>query len=675
MGCSSSDLGVIKEDEINPPVISTIPNLREKTELFPEGEIYYLRNIETIKKGANNPNKNFLAYDELTIEFSLCYKFKYETLINKFIDSTIKFYHSDIQVDSQYTFVGSTERFKNKNGDCFFIKKFQMQYCFQKEQHIKLEIELNHNIQVVNTTLGEIIGSKEKYVELPFFYNGKVDDTSVIIKGVVLKDVFKNSFVTFNLKTEFPLLPFSDYFVVIYNWNDKHSPTKVWKSNEMTGKSFDFVASMVTLQDLCLGNPKQKITFEFYGIYSGKVGTVDTTLKQLKKAMKNKEKIQILDDENNNNVSGTFMVEYTIEKISRFIDLIENGLQISLTVAIDYTASNKEPTSPESLHFIYPDANTGKKELNQYETTINYCGGIVSKYDFYKYFPVLGFGGILPATGETSHCFNVTLTGIAKVQGLDNVFKVYHESLSKVKFDGPTYFAPLIKNSIQLIKENESTTSIYHVILIITDGVIHDFDETKSTIIKTSYLPYSIVVVGVGNDNFSSMEQLSSDKHELIDKNGNKAERDIIQFVRFLDYEDDPVGLAEEILMKIPSQIEKYYRIYKKFIGLRNQDEGDDQQQVIDDNDDEEEEEEDDDESENEEERDESEEEENKEDEEVYESENEEKEEGGDTQRLLNKKKGTKGKKNEDKKNKTEKEQKDKKQNKETKNKDKNKKK
>ena len=49
----------------------------------------------------------------------------------------------------------------------------------------------------------------------------------------------------------------------------------------MTGKKFTFMASMVTLQVLCLGNVDQTITFEWYGIYSGNVGKVDITLNQL----------------------------------------------------------------------------------------------------------------------------------------------------------------------------------------------------------------------------------------------------------------------------------------------------------------------------------------------------------------------------------------------------------
>ena len=111
------------------------------------------------------------------------------------------------------------------------------------------------------------------------------------------------------------------------------------------------------------------------------------------------------------------------------------------------------------------------------------------------------------------------------------------------------------------------------MILIITDGTIHDFDETKNIIIKSSYLPFSVIVIGVGNEDFTAMKELDADKTELIDKNGNKAERDIIQFVKFIDYVNDPLKLAEEVLMEIPTQIEQYYRVYKRFVGIKDAEE------------------------------------------------------------------------------------------------------
>ena len=80
MGCGSSSLGVIREEDINPPIIHSIPNSQIKTDLFPEGEIYYLLNSETLKQGAQNENKHFLSYDELKIELTISYKFYKEDL-------------------------------------------------------------------------------------------------------------------------------------------------------------------------------------------------------------------------------------------------------------------------------------------------------------------------------------------------------------------------------------------------------------------------------------------------------------------------------------------------------------------------------------------------------------------------------------------------------------------
>jgi len=43
----------------------------------------------------------------------------------------------------------------------------------------------------------------------------------------------------------------------------------------------------------------------------------------------------------------------------------------------------------------------------------------------------------------------------------------------------------------------------YFVLLIITDGVITDMPQTVQAVIEASYLPMSIIIVGVGNADFS----------------------------------------------------------------------------------------------------------------------------------------------------------------------------
>ena len=52
--------------------------------------------------------------------------------------------------------------------------------------------------------------------------------------------------------------------------------------------------------------------------------------------------------------------------------------------------------------------------------------------------------------------------------------------------------------------------------------------ETKKQIVKLSELPASIIIVGVGNANFDSMEELDGDGGLLRDNNGNECHRDIV---------------------------------------------------------------------------------------------------------------------------------------------------
>ena len=68
---------------------------------------------------------------------------------------------------------------------------------------------------------------------------------------------------------------------------------------------------------------------------------------------------------------------------------------------------------------------------------------------------------------------------------------------------------------------------MYHCLLILTDGCIHDLRETVNKIVMCAEYPLSIIIVGVGDADFTAMETLDSDEFELVDGYGTKAKRDI----------------------------------------------------------------------------------------------------------------------------------------------------
>ena len=51
--------------------------------------------------------------------------------------------------------------------------------------------------------------------------------------------------------------------------------------------------------------------------------------------------------------------------------------------------------------------------------------------------------------------------------------------------------------------------------MIITDGIINDNSATIDEIVRGSDLPLSIVIVGVGNADFSAMDALCADVEPL----------------------------------------------------------------------------------------------------------------------------------------------------------------
>ena len=55
----------------------------------------------------------------------------------------------------------------------------------------------------------------------------------------------------------------------------------------------------------------------------------------------------------------------------------------------------------------------------------------------------------------------------------------------------------------------------YHVLLILTDGAIHDMLETKDLVCELAKFPASLIIVGVGDADFTMMEELDGDGRRL----------------------------------------------------------------------------------------------------------------------------------------------------------------
>eukprot|EP00727_Mastigamoeba_balamuthi_P006831 m51a1_g2769 hypothetical protein (805) ;mRNA; f:1013444-1016424 len=233
-----------------------------------------------------------------------------------------------------------------------------------------------------------------------------------------------------------------------------------------------------------------------------------------------------------------------------FTDYLSAGSELRFIVAVDFTASNEDPSNPASLHHV-------SDVPNPYIRAITAVGEVISYYDRTRMFPAFGFGAQLPS-GAVSHCF--PLSGDASnpaVPGVEGILRAYHAALSNVKLYTPTNLAEIIRNASSLA--SSASPGAYYVLLVITDGVITDMELTVNAIVEASSLPLSVVVVGVGSEDFKLMEYLDADDSLLIHSQTMKeSQRDIVQFVPFSKYSGNQMQFNQALMEEIPGQFVEY---------------------------------------------------------------------------------------------------------------------
>ncbi|KAK4851998.1 hypothetical protein QYF36_020171 [Acer negundo] len=258
-------------------------------------------------------------------------------------------------------------------------------------------------------------------------------------------------------------------------------------------------------------------------------------------------------------LKSQLFVDKCIEKEQyTFLDYISSGFELNFMVAVDFTASNGNPQNPNSLHYIDPSGR-----LNSYQQAIMGVGEVIQFYDSDRRFPAWGFGG-KTFNGAVSHCFNLNgIPNSSEVEGVDGIMAAYASALHNVALAGPTLFGPVINMAAQIAGQSlsQDDRSKYFVLLIITDGVLTDLQETKDALVRASDLPLSILIVGVGGADFTQMEILDADNGcRLESSTGRVATRDIVQFVPMREVHSGRISAVQALLEELPGQFLTYVR-------------------------------------------------------------------------------------------------------------------
>uniref|UniRef100_A0AAY4D368 Copine-4 n=1 Tax=Denticeps clupeoides TaxID=299321 RepID=A0AAY4D368_9TELE len=398
-----------------------------------------------------------------------------------------------------------------------FSKVFTIDFYFEEVQRLRFELHdiSSHNglkdadfLGAMECTLGQVsftqstsdallllqvtaeeLSGNNDYVELAFSAN-KLDD----------KDFFSKS----------------DPFLEIFRVNDDGTGSLVHRTETiMNNLSPVWKSFKVSLNTLCSGDHQRELKCTVYDWDSnGKhdfIGEFQTTFREMKGGMEGK---QIQWD--------CINPKYQVKK---------KNYRNSGVVTLYQCKIIKMHSC--SLHYIHP------YQPNEYLKALVAVGEICQDYDSDKMFPAFGFGGQIPPDFKVSHDFAVNFDEEnPECAGIQGVVEAYQNCLPKIQLYGPTNIAPIIQKVASAASEEMHTKEAmeYFILLILTDGVITDMADTREAIVHASHLPMSVIIVGIGNADFSDMQMLDGDDGILRSPKGEPVLRDIVQFVPFRSF-------------------------------------------------------------------------------------------------------------------------------------------
>eukprot|EP01083_Nonionella_stella_P017082 47723_1 len=483
--------------------------------------------------------------------------------------------------DGRFHEITKTEMVRDNNNP-EFTKPIVIAYHFEEVQLLRLDIYDADGIDLSRLSKHDFIGSCE------FVLADLVNQPSSSLK-MIIKDKkgkprkYKHSPCTCTIKSE-EIKTNHDQFLIQFECKELEKPSWTTRPNpflQVYRQSNDGVGWMsilrtprfiktqnarwhrmkIPIQRLCNGDYGRGILIKCFHDKDDRapteIGSCTTSLQALldetSKALTKGGK-----------ACGTICFSNTeIIKRHGFLEYVMGGMNIEMMIGIDFTGSNGDPKTGGTLHYIGPP-----KYESPYMRAIRSVGRVVEAYDSDKQIGAFGFGANINPFGEKniSHCFNLTLTQAQTVNGIEGVLQTYVDCLNKIQLYGPTNFAEIINTCAAMVgtKSNNEREQNYMILMMVTDGIITDMRQTTDAIVSASNLPLSIIIIGLGDADFSAMDALDADDKALYSSAGVAMKRDIVQFVEFNKYRNGPTSLlAKAVLEEIPAQITGYMTINK----------------------------------------------------------------------------------------------------------------
>jgi len=176
----------------------------------------------------------------------------------------------------------------------------------------------------------------------------------------------------------------------------------------------------------------------------------------------------------------------------------------ALVIGIDFSKSNDTQGARTHGGFsLHARRRDGAAVVpSPYETVIRAIHDALAEFDDDGVIPLFGFGD-----SETKDRSVFALNGSTTspgVRGVETALSLYHNALVTRSLSGPTSLVPIIRRGVDLARSERC----FHLLIIITDGDISDVEQTRAAVTLASNEDLAIVIVGVGDGPFTTLEML-----------------------------------------------------------------------------------------------------------------------------------------------------------------------
>ena len=231
---------------------------------------------------------------------------------------------------------------------------------------------------------------------------------------------------------------------------------------------------------------------------------------------------------------------YAEQKLSNhftLFDYLKSGITLEAYIGIDFTNGIEHIKEIES---------------NQYMQAI--LGFRETLFDFVRDFQVFGFGANVNNSivySDTDY-FNLALKENEILTGFTNIEKAYEEVLDKITYTNQYSLSPLI-NNIKNIIYSKYKPDTYNLLFLLINSPPkqQDYQKCIDAFIENTYLPLSVIIIGIGNNELEDVKKLFMPKIKFSSKDIEKF-RTNVNFFSLKDCNFNNDILKNKCLKDIP---------------------------------------------------------------------------------------------------------------------------